>query len=363
MPQNKFRAAVIREHGGFEKILFEERSASFPESAKNLTDPCLIEITHCGINHLDTWVRRGVPGHKFPLPLVPGSDIVGILRQVPPTSTLKLGSRVLVNPGLSCGVCSACQKDRDDLCVRWGLLGETADGGCQEYLWVNAQNVFVLPNDGPDFISSEDAACIPINFVTAWEMLVNKANLQKGETVLVHAVGSGVSVAAIQIAKVFDCKVIVTSTSKEKLLKAETTFGAIDAIHCNNEDGVATPFSREIKNLTAKRGVDVVVDHLGQLTIMESIKSLSKGGRLVSCGATTGSDVTIDWKHVFFKSLALLGSTYGSRKVFQTVVKQFQDKKMRGIIHARLPLTELRRAHELIENKATFGKIIVEVQK
>jgi NADPH:quinone reductase-like Zn-dependent oxidoreductase len=343
------KIAIIKQHGGFNSIVFEEKPIPAPKA-----DEVLVKVKACGLNHLDTWVRRGVPGHKFPLPLVPGSDITGVVEQVGPEAKLnapdiKPGSRIIINPGVHCGVCNECKAGKDHLCAKWGLLGETRDGGCQEYISVPGQLVHTLPSN----LTFEQGACIPIAYVTAWQMLVGKAKVQQGETILIHAAGSGVSVACIQIARKFGLQIYVTSTSDDKLQHARN-LGAHRFINSKKE-----PFREAVKNLTAKQGVDVVVDHIGGEFFMDSIRCLKRGGRLVSCGATAGSELNVDWKHVFFKNLALLGSTYGPEKDFVEVLGAFQKGQLSPIVDQIIRLEELPKGHEWIETRKVFGKVVV----
>lgn len=349
------QAAVIREHGGYDKILFEDRPVPTPHFTAHGEPTVLVKVKACGLNHLDTWVRRGVPGHKFPLPLVPGSDIAGVVEAVSgpgpggDASRLRVGDKVIVNPAVYCGECAACKGGNDHLCVKWGLLGETTDGGCQEYVLVPESRAFPMP----DSIGFEQAACIPIAYVTAWEMLVSKARILPHETILIHAAGSAVSVACIQIAKMVGMHIIVTSTSADKLARARA-LGAHRFI-----DTSRSRFAEDVRNLTGKAGVDVVVDHIGTPTMADSVRCLKRGGRLVSCGATAGAEVTLDWKHVFFKNIALLGSTYGPVSAFRAVLAAFAEKKLTAVIDSRISLKELPAAHEALETRKVFGKMVV----
>lgn len=339
------RVAVIKQHGPPESISFEERAIPTPSESQ-----VLIRVKACGLNHLDTWVRRGVEGHKFPLPLVPGSDITGVVEKTGMAAKLfKPGDRVIVNPGVSCGHCSYCHSGQDHLCPKWGLLGETTDGGCQEYIAVEERQVHHLPQS----LTFEHGACIPINYVTAWQMLVSKAKIRPGETILIHGAGSGVSIASIFIAKMHGMQIFVTSSSEEKLQRART-IGGHRFINTSKET-----FRDAIKSLTGKQGVDVVVDHVGEATFMESIRCLKRGGRLVSCGATTGANLNIDWKHVFFKNIALLGSTYGPRGDFWDVLKHFENNKLAAVLDTTVKLDGLPKAHAQIEARKVFGKIVV----
>lgn len=338
------RAAVIKQHGPPESIVFEDRPVPVPRETQYL-----VRVKACGLNHLDTWVRRGVPGHTFPLPLVPGSDITGVIEKAGSAAKVfKPGDRVIINPGVSCGHCAQCHSGQDHLCPKWGLLGETTDGGCQEYIAVEERQVHLLPQQ----LSFEQGACVPINFITAWQMLVGKAQIKPGESILIHGAGSGVSVACIMIAKLHNMQIFVTSNSEEKLAKART-IGGQRFINTSKEH-----FRDAIKNLTAKQGVDVVVDHVGEATMMDSIRCLKRGGRLVSCGATTGADIKIDWKHIFFKNIALLGSTYGPRGDFWDVMKAFEANKLAVVLDSVVKIDELPRAHAAIEARKVFGKIV-----
>lgn len=339
------RAAVIKQHGSPDSISFEDRPIPQPSDSQYL-----VRVKACGLNHLDTWVRRGVPGHRFPLPLVPGSDATGVVEKAGPGARLfKPGDRVIVNPAMSCGHCASCFSGRDHLCAQWGLLGETTDGACQEFIVVPERQVHALPQN----VAFEQGACIPINYVTAWQMLVGKARVRAGESILIHGAGSGVSVACILIARLHGLQILVTSSSDEKLAKART-IGAHRLINTAKE-----PFRDAVRNLTGKQGVDIVVDHVGEPTFMDSIRCLKRGGRLVSCGATAGAELKIDWKHVFFKNLSLLGSTYGSSGDFCEVLRHFEHNKLAAVLDRTIKLDELAKAHAAIEERRVFGKLVV----
>lgn len=336
------KAAVVREHGS---IVFEERP--IPTIKEN---ELLIEVRACGLNHLDVWVRKGVSGHKFPLPLVLGSDFTGIISKIGSNvSGYKIGNRVVVDPSVFCNECEFCLKGQENLCSRWGLRGESQDGGLQEYVAVPASNVHLLPNN----VNFEHGACIPVAYVTAWHMLVQKAKIKEGDKILIHAAGSGVSVACIQIAKLFKAQIYVTSTSEEKLQRAKI-LGAHRFINTSKDS-----FRESIKLLTNKRGVDIVVDHIGAPTLIESLKCLRKGGKLVSCGATAGSDITLDWKLIFFKNLELLGSTYGTRSDFTDVLNCFEKGYLTTVVDKTFAFNELPAAHQALEERKVFGKAVI----
>jgi NADPH:quinone reductase-like Zn-dependent oxidoreductase len=340
------RAAIIKQHGPPSSIFFEERSIPEPSATQ-----CLIRVRACGLNHLDLWARRGVPGHRFPLPLIPGSDITGTIEKVgSAVKQFKAGDRVILNPGISCGQCEKCRVNQEHLCAQWGLLGESADGGCQEYIAVEERQVHLLPSQ----LSFEQGACIPIAYVTSWQMLLSKAHIQAGQSILIHAAGSGVSVACIQIAKLHGLKIFVTSTSDKKIEHAVKVLGVDGGVNSAKES-----FREAVKNWTQKSGVDVVVDHVGKPTFSDSIRSLKRGGVLVSCGATAGADLTIDWKPVFFKNIALLGSTYGSSQDFKAVLNAFEKGSLTAVLDHSMPFVDLPKAHEALESHQAFGKIVV----
>jgi NADPH:quinone reductase-like Zn-dependent oxidoreductase len=249
----------------------------------------LVHVRACALNHLDLWVRRGLPGYQIPLPHIPGSDIAGEVAKIgPEVSTVYIGQKVVLAPG------------NDNRCRDSTILGYMVDGGCAEY--VRCPEVNCLPY--PENLDWVHAAAVPLVFQTAWHMLVNRAQLQPGEDVLVIAAGSGVGSAAIQIAKFFGARVIATAGNDEKLARAKE-IGADEVIH----HGIM-PIAKEVRRLTHNKGVDVVFEHVGAATWNESIKSLAAGGRLVTCGCTTGYDAKLDIRFLFTRQLSVLGSTW-----------------------------------------------------
>ena len=341
------KAIVIHEHGSYDKLRLEERPEPTPGPAQ-----IQLAVKAVSVNHLDAWVRRGVPGHRFPLPLVPGSDFAGEVTALGPGADgVAPGDRVVVLPGVSCGRCAACLSGDDNLCRGYAILGEGCDGGDAQLAVVPAANVVKLPDD----FSFVAAAATPLVFQTAWHMLIARARLQAGEDVLVQAAGSGVSMAAIQIAKLMGARVIATAGSLAKRERA-LELGADAAI-----DYTADDFGAEIRRLTDRRGVDVVVDHVGEATWQGSIAALARGGRLVTCGATTGFQAAIDLRVLFFKNISLLGSTMGSKGELHRLLPLVFSGKLRPVVAEVLPLAEVARAHRLLEERAVFGKIVLEV--
>ena len=339
------RAAIVREHGGLDALLFEDIPTPEPGPGQ-----VRVKVKACAVNHLDLWVRRGVPGAKFPLPLIPGNDVSGVIHALGAgVEGIEVGAEVIVQPGLSCGHCMACLSGQDQRCRSYGILGEHADGGYAEYVIVPRANVFLKPGS----MEFAEAAAMPLTFLTAWTMLIDRAQLRQGETVLIQAAGSGVSSAAIQIAKLWNATVITTASSDKKLQKARE-LGADHCINYKNDDVV-----REVKMLSAKRGVDIVFDHVGTATWQQGLRCLGWQGRLVTCGATTGADAQLNLRHLFFKSLSILGSTMGPKSTVLKIFELAERGLLQPVIDRVIPLDQAREAHRLIEERAVFGKIVL----
>ena len=340
------KAVVIRSHGGPEALLMEEKPVPAPGPGQ-----VRVRVTAVALNHLDIWVRRGVPGHPFPLPLTPGCDIAGVLDDPGPggAGEFKAGDPVLVAPGVSCGACEACARGRDHLCRHYGILGETRDGGCSGYAVVPAVNLLPFPKGLPP----EQAAALPLVFLTAWHMLVERAGVRPGDDVLVHAAGSGVSSAAIQIARTFGARVINTVGSDAKRERA-LALGADEVVNYREQD-----FAKEVRRFTGKRGADVIIDHVGPDTWEGNIRSLAKGGRLVLCGSTSGFEVKTDTRFLFFKNLSILGSTMGSRGELHEILRLVERGLLRPVVDSVLPLADVAEGHRRLEAREVFGKVVL----
>ena len=314
----------------------------------------IVEVKACALNHLDIFVRNGLPGIEIPLPHILGNDVAGVVREVGELVTwVKAGDEVMVQPGVSCGHCEACLSGRDNMCREYDIVGYRRNGGYAELVVVPGVNIIQKPPG----LSWEEAAALPLVTVTAWHMLVTRANVQPGEDVLVHAAGSGVGSVAIQIAKLRGARVITTASSDEKLAKARE-LGADETINYTRDD-----WPKEVRRLTDRKGVDVVVEHTGAATWPGSIAALKNNGRLVTCGATSGFDARTDLRQVFYRHLSLLGSFMGSKAELLEAMKFIASGKIRGVVDRVLPLSEARQAHELIEDRAQFGKIVLQPQK
>jgi len=342
------KAVIFRTHGGPEVL---EYVTDFHEPAIGPED-VLVRVRACALNHLDLFVRTGIPTLKLPLPHILGSDVAGeIVKVGDDVSDLEVDERVVVNPGLTCGECEYCIRGEDPLCVEYKILGEHVNGGYAEFVAVPGKNVARLPTD----FSWESAAAAPLVFMTAWRLLVTKAHVRPGEDVLILGAGSGVSTAAIQIAKLAGCTVLVTSSSEEKLRKAKE-LGADVLVNYK-----AVPWSKAVWELTGKRGVDVVMDHVGTATFKDSLRSLRKGGRLLVPGATSGPIAELDIRYLYWRQLTIMGSTMSTQKEFEDVMKLVFMGRLKPVVDRVFPLQEARKAHEYLENGEQFGKVVLQV--
>jgi len=343
------KASIFRRHGGPEVLEYVE----VPEPQMRANE-VLVEVKACALNHLDIFVRNGLPGIEIPLPHILGNDIAGVVKEVGNLVTwVKVGDEVMIQPGVSCGHCDACLSGRDNLCREYDMIGYRRDGGYAQFVVVPGVNVFSKPANLP----WEDAAALPLVTVTAWHMLVTRANVQPGEDVLVHAAGSGVGSIAIQIAKLRGARVIATASSEEKLAKARM-LGADETVNYSMDD-----WPKEVRRLTERRGVDVVVEHTGSATWGGSISSLKNNGRLVTCGATSGYDARTDLRQVFYRHLTILGSFMGSKAELLEAMKFVSTGKIRAVVDRVVPLSEARAAHELLESRAQFGKVVLRTER
>lgn len=313
-------------------------------------DEARIEVKACGINHLDLWVRAGLRGLDLEMPHVLGNDVVGVVAEVGSVArNVKVGDRVLVIPTLSCGTCAACLAGDDNLCRDYDVLGRRRNGGYAERVPVPAVNCLPFPEN----LTWEDAAAVPLVFLTAWHMLVGRAKLQAGEDVLVIGASSGVGSAAIQIARLLGARVIATASTPEKLEKARA-LGAHDVVsHASQE------FAKDVRALTGKKGVEVAIEHVGGYVFEQAVASLAKNGRLATCGATIGGKVDLDVNVLFGRHLQLSGSWMGRRSELVEVLKFVRDGRLKPVVDEVLPLADARRAHEKLEARGSFGKLVL----
>jgi NADPH:quinone reductase-like Zn-dependent oxidoreductase len=339
------KAVVFKEHGGPEVLEY----AQAPEPRMRANE-VLVEVRACALNHLDVWARKGLPGIEIKLPHILGNDIAGVVREVGELVTwVRSGDEVMLQPGVSCGHCIECLRGQDNLCPEYDILGYRRDGGYAELVAAPAVNVIPKPQN----LSWEEAAALPLVTLTAWHMLVTRARLQPGEEVLIHAAGSGVGSIGIQLARLRGARVIATAGSDEKLQKAKE-LGADEVVNYTRED-----WPREVRALTGKRGVDVVFEHTGAETWPGSIAALARNGRLVICGATSGYDAHTDLRQIFYRHVSLLGSFMGSKAELLEAMRFVERGQIRAVIDRSLPLKDARRAHELMEDRAQFGKLVL----
>jgi NADPH:quinone reductase-like Zn-dependent oxidoreductase len=342
------KAALFRRHGGPEVLEIAEVPTPVPGPGQ-----VQVRVSAVALNHIDVWMRRGLPALKLALPHVSGGDVCGTVSGLGAgVSGVALGERVVLNPGLSCGRCAACLAGRDNFCPDYQMLGEQIWGGLAEYVVVPAANLVPVPRASVPLDDAELAA-VPIAFITAWQMLVDRAQLKQGETVLVLAAGSGVGSAAIQIAKLWGARVIATASTDDKLARARA-LGADEVINHARADIVA-----EVKRLTARRGADIVVEHVGAATFPKSVVACARGGRIVTCGATDGYEPVLNLRHVFWRQLSILGSTLASKARLFEVVALVGAGRLRPVVDRVLPLADVAAGHQLIEARAVFGKIVL----
>ena len=344
----KTEAVVLRAHGGPEVLVRE--TIDLPEPGPR---EVRVRVRAVALNHLDLWVRRGLPNLKLEYPHRLGSDIVGEVDALGPGARtgLKAGDKVVVSPGVSCGVCERCLSGEDNLCRKYAILGEHISGGYSRHAVVPDTNLLPYPGDMP----FAQVAAVPLVFLTAWQMVVAKAGVRPGQTVLVQAAGSGVSTAAIQIAKMHGARVIATTGTDAKAARARA-LGADEVINYATQDLVA-----EVKRLTDRRGADVVIDHVGGDVLAKSVVAAAAGGRVVTCGATAGFEAKVDLRHVFFRQIEILGSTMGSKGTMFGILEHVRAGRLRPVVDRVLPLWEAREAHRMLEAREAFGKVVLEV--
>jgi len=339
------KALAFHEHGGLDKLAYQD----VPDPTIGPGD-VLVRVRACALNHLDLFVREGLPGLKLPLPFWSGCDIAGDVAEVgSAVQGVAVGDRVAVNPNLHCGRCEFCMKGEHSLCVSYGILGEHTYGGLAELVKVDGQKLLKLPEQ----ISYTDAAAFILANMTAWRMLLTQARLRAGEDLLIIGVGGGVSSTAVQIGKLCGARVIVTSSSDQKLARAKE-LGADEAINYAKED-----WARAVAQKTGRRGVDVVLENVGAATWAGSIRSLAKGGRLVTCGGTSGPICETDVRLVFWKQISIIGSTMASNSEFQEVMAQLFRGRLRAIVDSVTPLCDGVAAQQKLADGKQFGKLVL----
>jgi len=338
------KAAVFHEFGGPEVLRVEDVPTPEPGQGE-----VLVRVRAAALNHLDLWVRRGLP-IETTMPHIGGSDIAGEVAGLGKgVKGVKKGARVVINPSLSCGECEWCRAGDEPLCTSYKIIGEHVQGGLAEFVTVPAANLFPIP----DALSFEQAAAAPLPYLTAWRGLVTRGRLQSGGSVLVTGASGGVASAAIQIARHIGARVFAVTTTDN--VERTRSLGA-DFVYDRNQQ---PEFSKQLWADTGKRGVDVVFDSVGEPLWQQCVRSLARGGRLVVYGATSGYSVSLDLRVVFWKQIEVIGTTMATRSEFEEVMRLVFSGALAPIVDTVLPLEKIRDAHERLESGAQFGKIVL----
>ena len=338
------KAVRFHQHGGPEVLRWEDAPDPVPAPGR-----AIVRVHACALNHLDLWERRGIDRVRLPLPHISGSDVSGRISD-PGGSGLAPGTRVMLQPGLRCGRCPACAGGRDNQCVEYDVLGLRSDGGYAELISIPVENLIPIP----DHVDDVTAAAFPLTFLTAWHMLVARAGIAAGETVLVLAGGSGVGQAAIQIARHFGARVLATSApakmDRTRALGAEEVF-----------DHYTGDFSREVRRVTGGRGADIVIEHVGEATWRTSLDVAAPWGRIAVCGATTGPNPPANLHRIWWKQLSVLGSTMGTASDFAGAYELVASGRARPVVDHVFALEDIQAAHERLESGEQLGKIVLSV--
>ncbi len=338
------KAARFHQHGGPEVLRYEDAPVPEPGAGE-----VLVRVKACALNRLDMWIRQGIPAFQITLPHIGGCDVAGVVERVGDGAGSKAGDRVFISPGLSCWRCEFCLSGRDNLCTTYRILGAQVDGGLAEYVKVPAINVIPIPGS----LSFEQAAAFPLTAVTVWHMLFGLAKLQPAEDVLVLGAGSGVGSMAIQMARAAGARVLTTVGSEDKVDKAKTLGAEVVMYHARDD------IAERVKRATGGRGVDVVIEHIGPATWEQSLKSLAKGGRLITCGATSGPEVRVDLRYLYMRQTTIVGSMMGTRAELLAAAKWVGEGRIQAVIDSTFPLKDVRAAQERMLDRKVFGKIVL----
>lgn len=342
------KAVRLHNFGGIDQLVYEE---SVPEPVPQHGE-VKVRVRACALNHLDIWVRNGIPAYKTPLPHILGSDVAGeVVELGEGVKDLRVGDPVVLYPIISCGKCRYCRMGRENLCLEVKVVGAHGAGGYAEYLVTPARNW--LPK--PPQLTWEEAASVPLVFLTAWHMLIERARLQPGEWVLVMGGGSGVGSAGIQIAKLRGALVIATAGNEAKMERARE-LGADAVVNHNDPE-----WWRQVKDLTEGDGIDVVFEHVGQAVFEHCVRLLNRGGRLVTCGATTGSTAQFDIRYLFSRELEIHGTYIGTRAELEALLKHVANGRLKPVVDSVFDLADARKAHEKLESREFFGKIVLRI--
>jgi NADPH:quinone reductase-like Zn-dependent oxidoreductase len=344
------KAVVINQHGGPDSIGIEDVPKPRPQR-----DEVVLKVKSCGLNHLDIWVIKGRPGIKLTMPHILGSDAAGVVAAVgDDVADVHPGDEVILNPGLSCGHCEYCRRGQNSECESFGLMGMSRPGTFAEQVAVPARNVFPKPS----YMNFDEAGAFVLSFVTAWRMLMTKAKLKSGQTLLIHGIGGGVALCSLQLAKLGGAEVIVTSSSDEKLARAKK-IGADHTINYKSTKDVAA----SVRAITSGRGVDIVIDTVGAAVWPIDFSAVRKGGTIVLCGVTSGAVAQTNLQILYWNQLTILGSTMGSDEDMRQMLKAVSTAKLKPVIDSVLPLSDVREAMGRMEAAEQFGKIVLKVSE
>jgi len=338
------KAIRIHQHGDLDVLSIDEIAKPNPTE-----NQVLVQVKAAALNHLDLFIRKGVPG--VPLPIVMGSDSAGIITEIGANiKKFNIGDDVIIVPFKTCETCEFCRSNQEQLCKKYLIRGEHLDGCQSEYVAVDEK--YILPK--PENISYPEAAAFPLAYMTAYHMLKTKANLQANQSVLIWGASSGIGSGAIQIAKNIGAKIITTVSSDENKQYAKN-LGADYIINYKDENAAA-----KVKEITEGKGVDVVFEHPGKSTFLTSMRVLKTGGKIVTCGATTGPIVNLDLRHIFIKHQQIIGSTMGNKKNLVELIDLINQSRIKPIVSKTLPFTEIKNAHQILEEGKQLGKIVID---
>lgn len=344
------KAAVIHEHGELDRVRIDQVSEPEPADGE-----VVLDVHSAGLNHLDIWVRKGRPGLELAMPHIPGSDAAGVVAAVgAKVKNINIGDEVVLNPGLSCGYCEYCNRGEQSECPSFGIVGLTRPGTFAEKVAVPAQNVHIKP----DHMSFDEAGVFVLSYLTAWRMLMTRAQLKPGQTVLIHGIGGGAALSALQLAKLAGAEVIVTSSSDEKLARS-AQIGADHTINYKAVDDVA----QHVRDITHGKGVDIVIDTVGAATWPIDFSAVRRGGKIVLCGVTSGAQTNTNLQMLYWNQLTILGSTMGSDRDFRQMLRAVTIAKLKPVVDSVISLDNARDAMSRMEEGKQFGKIALRVSK
>ena len=341
------KAVILEKHGSPDVLKYKDIESPLCES-----DKIKIRVKSASINHLDLWVRSGIPGMNFNLPMIMGSDGAGVIEEIgKDVKDYNIGDDVVIQPGIYDSNCKLSKRGDENFSPSYGILGETQNGVQSDYVCLDPMHVYKMPSS----LSYTEISSMPLTFMTSYQMLFERAQLLDSDILLVYGGTSGVGSAAIQIAKDYGCKKIISTVGSNKKIKYVEDLGA-DAVFIHDKK-----LYYNIKDYLGKDKVDIVFEHIGKKTWDTSIKLLNKGGKIVTCGATTGSNVGINLTHIFFKQLSILGSTMSNIKSFESVLKKIENGKYKPLIDSIFPISDIIDAHIRIENRENIGKVVLDL--